>query len=185
MLAHKKKPGCVGIVSFGPVPHIAAQMIARQIHESLNLSTEILPPMAPPTYAYDAKRMQYNAAAILHRFESIPFGDHTKLIGILNVDLFIPIFTHVFGEAQQGGRCALVSLYRLRPNSDGSMAPKPLYLERFGKVALHELGHLFNLLHCENKRCLMHFSGCVKELDGQSFYLCEYCSIYLQDKIQR
>ncbi|MBW2252743.1 MAG: archemetzincin, partial [Deltaproteobacteria bacterium] len=58
-----------------------------------------------------------------------------------------------------------------------------LLYERAVKVALHELGHLFDLLHCEHKRCLMHFSGSIEELDEQPLYLCNYCSIYLQDKL--
>jgi hypothetical protein len=30
----------------------------------------------------------------------------------------------------------------------------------------------------------MHFSGSIEELDETSFHLCEYCSIYLQDKFR-
>jgi len=71
----------------------------------------------------------------------------------------------------------------LAKNPDGSSPPGFLIHERATKVALHELGHLFNLLHCENKLCLMHFSGSIEELDEMSLHLCEYCAIYLQDKL--
>jgi archaemetzincin len=185
MLAHKKKAGCVGIVSFGSVPHIAEQMIARQIRESLHIPTEILPPGAPPNYAYDAGRMQYNAATILHHFESIPFKHHTKVVGIVNVDLFIPIFTHVFGEAREGGKCAVVSLYRLRVNADGSSPSEALILERLLKVTLHEIGHLFDVVHCYDTECLMHFSGRLDQLDELPLHFCHYCNEYLTASIRR
>lgn len=94
------------------------------------------------------------------------------------------IFTHVFGEARQGGKCGLVSLFRLMKNPDGSTPPKSLLDKRAVKVALHELGHLLDLLHCEHKKCLMHFSGGVDEVDNMSLELCEYCTIYLQDKLR-
>ena len=112
------------------------------------------------------------------------FDDFEKIIAVLNLDLFIPIFTHVFGEAKTGGKFALVSLFRLYKNPDDSSPPASRAYERAVKVALHELGHLFDLLHCEYKRCLMHFSGSIEELDEKSLSLCRYCSLYLQDKLR-
>ena len=150
-----------------------------------NFFTQTLPPLKNPEYAFDERRYQYDAGIIIEALESMDFKNYEKVIGVLNLDLFIPIFTHVFGEAKQGGKFALVSLFRLGENPDGSIPTSGLIYERAAKVVLHELGHLFNLLHCDNKRCLMHFSGCVNELDEKPYYLCEYCSIYLQDEIRR
>jgi archaemetzincin len=96
------------------------------------------------------------------------------------VDLFIPILSYVFGEARQGGRCALVSTWRLKKNRDGTRAPLPLLMERAGKVALHELGHLYNLFHCMDERCLMYFSGGLEDLDSAPLYFCRYCATYLR-----
>ena len=113
------------------------------------------------------------------------YNDYDKVISVFNKDIFIPIFMHVFGEARQGGKFALVSLFRLGKNPDGSVPTDGLVYERAAKVALHELGHLLNLLHCENKRCLMHFAGSVEELDETPPDLCEYCTVYLQDRLRR
>ena len=174
----------VGVVPFGQVPEIALKIIGAHISGYFNLSSQILPSLEHPEYALDERRLQYDAGIILKTFESMRFKDYEKVIGVLNLDLFVPIFTHVFGEAKQGGKFALVSLFRLGKNPDGSIPPSSLIFERAAKVALHELGHLFNLLHCEDKRCLMHFSGGVKELDERPLYLCRYCSIYLQGQLQ-
>ena len=173
------------MVPIGEVPQVTSKSIAAHIIGYLDLDVDILPALEHPEYAQDQKRLQYNAGVILKAMESEPFQDHAKVIGVLDVDLFVPILTHVFGEAKQGGRCALVSLYRLKKNADGSTAPLSLQLERAAKVALHELGHLFDLHHCMDERCLMHFSGGLEDLDMTPLYFCRYCSVFLRDALQK
>jgi len=173
----------IGVVPLGEVPEIVLKSIAAGILGYLKLNTELLEPQRIPENAYDLVRQQYDAGLLLNAFESLALEKHEKVIGVLAVDLFVPILTYVFGEARQGGRLSLVSLHRLRKNSDGSPAPLPLFLERATKVALHELGHLFNLIHCEDSHCLMHFSGGLRDLDKAPPYYCSYCSLYLRDAI--
>jgi len=179
----QKKP--VGVVPLGEVPEIALKVIAAHISGYYKLSVQILPPLGHPDYAFHERRFQYDAGIILKAFESIQFEDYEKVIGVLNPDLFVPIFTYVFGEAKQGGKFALVSLFRLDKNPDGSSSLSSLIFERAAKVALHELGHLFNLFHCREKRCLMHFSGGIQDLDETSINLCRHCSTFLKDHLLR
>ena len=176
----RDKKAIIGIVSMGKVPEIMPKVVAANIQGYLNLPTDILSPLDRPDYAFDERRLQYNAAEILKTFESMNFGDYEKVIGILEVDLFLPIFTYVFGEAKLGGKRAIVSLYRLQK---GSPAPSPPVHERAAKVALHELGHLFNLSHCGDGQCLMHFSGELQDLDGVPFLFCRYCNTFLKDAL--
>ena len=171
----------IGLVPIGNVPEIAVKTIAAHFLGYLNIDSDILSPLDHPSYALDERRVQYNAAIILKALELEPFDDYTQILGILDVDLFIPILTHVFGEARQGGTHALVSLYRLKKDLGGSASSTPLLLERAAKVALHESGHLFNLFHCEDERCLMHFSGGLQELDHLPLYFCRYCWVFLRD----
>jgi archaemetzincin len=173
----------IGVVPIGEVPQITSKVIAANVLGCLNLEADILPPLEYPAYAYDEKRLQYDAGRILKALESLPYRDCEKVIGVLQVDLFIPVFTYVFGEARQGGKYALVSVFRLKRNSDGSASPKPLVLERAGKVALHELGHLYDLHHCMDERCLMHFSGELEVLDRTPLYFCRYCSVRVRDAL--
>ncbi len=170
----------IGVVPFGKVPELALKIIAANISAYFKLAADILPQQENPEYALDERRLQYDAANIIKACEALHFSRHEKVIGVLNHDLFVPIFSHVYGEARQGGRFALVSLFRLNKNPDGSSPPASLFYERAAKVALHELGHLFNLLHCEEKQCLMHYSGGLEDLDAIPFYLCRYCSTYLK-----
>lgn len=172
----------IGVVPFGEVGGIVLKTIAAHILGYLGIDTEIVsPPLECPGYAYNTQRLQYDAGAILKAFESAAFHGYVKLIGVIDADLFVPILTYVFGEARQGGTCALVSLHRLKRNPDGAEASPSVLFERAAKVALHELGHLFNLIHCDNERCLMHFSGGLLDLDKAPPYFCRYCSVYLRD----
>ena len=173
----------IGVVPFGEVPEILPKTIAAHLLGYLHLEPDILTPLAQPVYAYNETRLQYDAGIILKGFDSTAFHAYEKVIGVLDVDLFVPIFTHVFGEARQGGKYALVSLYRLERDLDGSPSPLSIQLERAAKVALHELGHLFDLRHCTDEKCLMHFSGGIEDLDRTPIYFCRYCSIYFRDAV--
>jgi archaemetzincin len=172
----------IGIRTIGNVARIFEKIIAGHITGFFRLGTQLLPAIVPPPAAFVEERLQYDAAALLQILESEQAPGCDKLIGVTDVDLFIPIFSHVFGEARQNGRAALVSIFRLAKNNDGSApAPATVY-ERAAKVAIHELGHLFNLVHCDDERCLMHFSGNLEELDRIGLLFCRYCRIYLQDR---
>jgi len=180
------KPLCIGLAPLGVVPEAALEGVAAFIRSRLDLEVRILPPFQNPAYAYDQKRGQYNAATILKAFNSMPFDDGLhKVIGLMSVDLFIPIFTHVLGEANEGGRFAIASLHRLGTTADRVPASMDQTIERLVKVAVHELGHLFDVGHCLNKRCLMHYSGNLADLDATSLDFCDYCAEFLAYAIQR
>jgi archaemetzincin len=173
------------ILPMGDIPEILTKTVAAHIQAYLNLETDILPPSPIPVYAFDQKRIQYNAAPIIQDIEHRAEKEKTKILGIVDIDLFIPVFTHVLGEARQGGKAALISCYRILEHRDRPPAPSSLSLERAAKIALHETSHLFDLAHCMDDQCLMHFSGSLEDLDRLSFTFCRYCSSYLLDAMGR
>ncbi|MCK5448634.1 MAG: hypothetical protein KAJ43_10860, partial [Gemmatimonadetes bacterium] len=90
----------------GRVAEESARVLGRPV-VSVDLEMDL------PRY-YSADRGQYNATLILAgllRFRSDP---HSKIVGITRVDLFIPVLTFVFGQAQLDGPGSLVSTHRLR-----------------------------------------------------------------------
>lgn len=178
-------PPVIGICSMGQVPPIFEKIIAGHFTGYLRLQVKALPPVRLAPVAFVPERHQYDAATVLHTLENVLPPDCHKLISVTDVDLCIPIFTHVFGEATQNGQVAVVSICRLAKTSDGSLPPVAVVYERIAKVALHELGHLFNLIHCNDKNCLMHFSGNLQELDQMSLLFCRYCKSFLQDILRR
>ena len=168
-------PG-VAVIPFGQVSDIAAKVIAAHISGYLEMTAETLPAMPIPPQALDGGRLQYNAALFIDALEKADRIDAFKIISLVDVDLFIPLFTHVFGEARQNGRVAVVSLYRLTAPGDGTgPAIASPVLERAAKIAVHELGHLLNLLHCADPMCLMHFSETLDRLDQTPLNFCRYC----------
>jgi len=176
----------IGVVPIGAVPKLVPNTIAGHITGFLNLPVEICPPLEHPAYAYNAHRLQYDAGRIIESLESGPLRQYEKVLGVLDLDLFIPLFTHCLGQARQGGRCALVSVFRLQDDRRKSdTAPSPLSLARAAKIALHELGHLFALFHCSDHHCLMHFCADIEDLDSTPPHYCRYCHRFLQDALSR
>lgn len=160
------------------------EIIASNLQVHFSLPVTVLAGLPLPRKTFNSQRNQYNALDILKFMQSRNLSSSAKILGVANVDLFIPIFTYVFGEAQLEQSCALVSLWRLSRNRDGSSAPLPLFLERAAKLAVHELAHTFNLPHCKEEDCIMKFLPDLQAVDEQDLILCRYCSIFLEDKIQ-
>jgi len=170
----------VGILALGQVPEIVLKIVAAHVSGYLDLPTCFLPQMAIPPECLDERRGQYDAAKLINHLKDRSFDGCTKVLALLDADLFVPIFTHIFGEAQQGGSHAVISLFRLQYLENGAKSTDADFFERTAKVALHELGHLLNLYHCQDPACLMHFSGAIETLDAISMGFCPYCQSYLE-----
>lgn len=174
----------IGIIPIGDISGIVPKVIAAHISGYLDLPATLLAPMQTPHYALDRQRCQYDAGPILNHLESGLFNSVDKVVGILNVDLFVPVFTHVFGEARQGGRVALISIFRLKENAMDTNSDSSTALERAAKIALHEVCHLYDLTHCESRQCLMYFSASLPDLDRIPLSFCRYCSRYIREATQ-
>lgn len=119
--------------------------------------------------AYVRRRNQYLADAIL---KSLPLPeDESRLVGIVDVDIYSSTLNFVFGIAELPGKRALISTYRLKlGNVSGE-----LLIERLTKEIVHELGHTFGLRHCSNRKCVMCFSNSIADTDYKSARLCKSC----------
>lgn len=133
-----------------------------------------------PSYAFDAARDQYSSTAILSALAAACPPDAARLLGVTERDLFIPMLTFVFGQAQLNGRVALVSLARLRQEFYGFPPEPGLLGGRARKEALHELGHTFGLVHCPDSGCAMALSTNTARLDAKQDEYCGTCSAALR-----
>ncbi|MBI3893799.1 MAG: archaemetzincin family Zn-dependent metalloprotease [Candidatus Wallbacteria bacterium] len=147
-----------------------------QLEETFGLPTTIATPRFDPEVALEPARAQYNSRTLLSRLlDEVP-GPRDRVLGVCGVDLFIPVLTFVFGEAQLDGRAAAVSLYRLKSEMYGLPASPALLAERLRKEAVHELGHTYGLVHCVDPACVMHSSTYVEEIDLKSPRFCPRCA---------
>ena len=118
-------------------------------------------------------RSQYGSIPVLEmlaRGTALP--DACKLLAVTERDLFIPVLTFVFGQAQLGGRVGVVSLARLRQEFYGLPPDREIFLERAYKEALHETGHLFGLVHCADRSCAMSLATNVRQIDRKTAAFC-------------
>ena len=156
--------------------------IADTVHACFDMPTKILSLLSDIDFAKDHDRSQYHSTAILKELETVAPSDAIKVAALCREDLFIPILTYVYGEAQLDGKTCIVSIHRLNEGTESS-AGGELFTERVTKEIVHELGHTFNLRHCKDHTCLMHYCRNEKDVDRKSNQLCRYCKILLNDSM--
>jgi len=170
----------VQLLPVGSVAASLVQELGAAIPKGLPLRCEILPVTLDPVSSYHAERQQFHSSEILQRMHSVVRPQGRRVLAVAEVDLYIPILKYVFGEAQMGGPCGIVSTYRLRQEFYGLPDDDPLMRERLLKEAIHELGHTLNLRHCQDYRCAMASSHSVEWIDLREHRLCDACLYQLE-----
>src|SRR5215218_490096 len=151
------------------------EAVRRQVAETFGEAVTRHTPDARPNNTFDSRRQQHSSRELLRWLLAAAPGDGARVLGITNVDLFIPILTFVFGEAQLEGQAAVVSYARLVDPDDRGVTTR-----RLAREAVHELGHTFGLLHCggmatagaDAAPCVMSRSASVRAVDAKSTRLC-------------
>lgn len=131
-------------------------------------------------FAFDPGRRQFRSTDVLEMLVRHCPADALKLLAITERDLFVPVLTFVFGQAQLAGRVAVVSLARLRQEFYGLAPNAEVFLERAAKEALHETGHTFGLVHCADRSCAMSLATNVRHIDEKQAAWCAACAAQLQ-----
>jgi archaemetzincin len=131
-------------------------------------------------FAFDSSRGQYGSIPVLELLARICPSNAGKLLAVTDRDLFVPVLTFVFGQAQLGGRTAVVSLARLRQEFYGLPPNREVFAERVCKEALHEAGHMFGLVHCAERSCAMSLATNVRQIDVKQSAYCALCAARLR-----
>lgn len=129
---------------------------------------------------FEPARKQYDANRLLQLVHAEYAADGYKTMGLFRVDLFIPILTFIFGQAQYKGNAGIASVFRLRNEQYGMPGNDRLLYERFRKVIIHELGHTFGLIHCHVPVCVMRPGTYVEDIDQKKYHFCKKCSADLE-----
>ncbi|MFH1985768.1 MAG: peptidase M54 [Pseudomonadota bacterium] len=171
--------GTMVLSPIGLLPEELLSEVATAVTRAFGCHTAVVYLLENADFAFDALRHQYHSTAILERLAASSPVHADKILGLTTVDLFIPILTHVFGEAQLGGRACVVSTCRLL--LPASPLPGGSRYQRISKEAIHELGHTFDLRHCRDPACVMHFCRSENDVDRKSSRFCRYCQVLLDD----
>jgi archaemetzincin len=132
------------------------------------------------SYLFNNSRNQWISERILEWTlrKSNP-TNYTKILAICDLDAYSNGLNFVFGQAHRGGRVGAVYLPRLRQEFYGLASNLDLFQRRLTTEAVHELGHMFGLPHCEAKSCVMHFSNSLRDTDFKDYNFCSKCKVFL------
>lgn len=172
------------LVELGRFDDRSARVVAANLQAVMGIRVDLLKPHRAPREAFLEHRGQYDAGRVIRHLSLTASPRCRRLLALTMVDLCSPILTYVYGEAELGGRVAVVSGFRLRRDGDGTEVPAGRYYERLIKVALHEVGHTFSLYHCDAPRCLMQFSPGMTELDALEVRFCDRCAFMLHSALR-
>jgi archaemetzincin len=156
--------------------------VSNAILKHTGLSAVLSRVAIDPLLAFDRVRGQYSSTLLL---ENLPGAEDGTTLAVTDLDLYVPVLTFVFGEAQLNGPKAIVSVHRLQPEYYGLPGDDSLLKSRLGKEAVHELGHTFGLVHCPIPDCVMYSSSYVEEIDLKGAGYCPQCRKEMADQLIR
>jgi archaemetzincin len=149
--------------------------------DAFHMPCEVIPCALDPEMTFHGERQQYHSSELLQHMQGYLSTASWRILGVTSVDLYIPILTFVFGEAQVGGPCAIVSAHRLRQEFYGLPSDPEILRQRLLKEAVHEVGHTLNLTHCDDYSCVMAPSHAVEWIDLKESSLCKPCHAQIFD----
>ena len=174
----------LGILRFGNIDNDLILFITNElgkIFSNVFNKVEVLKKIEKiPPIAFNQQRNQYKAPLIMEVIRSNALNSgYDKILGIVNVDLYVPNLNFIFGQAEfsesgKDTRACIISITRLMPSFYKNIElnkdlVKLLYLRTL-KEALHEIGHTLGLRHCNSFNCVMRFSNCLEDTDEKPAY---------------
>jgi len=170
------RPWSVELVRVGAATPSMIRRVREDLVRILARAVWIAEETVDPAPAFVPDRRQYDVTALLAMVNVPAPPPEVIRIGITDVDLFMPVFTHVFGAAQLGGTAGITSCHRLRPQFEGDPPDPGLLRARLVKEVLHELGHALGLTHCRIPWCAMAASRLPEEVDLKDAAFCAPCA---------
>ncbi len=173
----------VVVAAFGSAPEPTLGHIAGAVASAFRVEVRRPSPLPEPATAWASSRGQWAAGEFLRvLLASLPPGA-SRVLGVTERDLFVPVLSFVYGQAQLAGPAAVLSLARLRPAFHGLPADPALLERRAAVEAVHELGHTFGLVHCLERCCPMSLSIDLPDLDRKTAEPCPGCSALLEGSL--
>ncbi len=128
----------------------------------------------PFPHASASPDRQYPAREFLQYLQSFA-AEKTLVAAIADPDLSFPGLNFVFGLSDPENGVSVVSMHRFLGKNKLTQSNHPAF-ERTLKTAVHELGHLYGLSHCKDRKCAMFFSFTVADTDYKQKQFCGTCT---------
>lgn len=173
----------IAVATAGAADEDAVSAAEVAMRETFGLPTWRIDDLPDPSHAFDPVRRQFSSTLLLRDALAKRPADARKIVVFTEPDIFIPMLSFVFGQAQLDGPAAVVSFARLRQEFYGLPPQRELFLERVVKETLHEVGHTFGLTHCRDPRCTMTLSTSIHQIDTKEPGFCGDCSQLLLDSL--
>jgi archaemetzincin len=161
---------------FGEIDREVLDVIASRLHAAFGCDTVIHPAVPVPSQAYNPARRQYRSTEVVRLLKKSTSRGRDRVLGIIDLDLYVPDLNFVFGEADDTAGVAVISLTRLRQEFYDRRPDRAIFLLRAAKEAVHELGHTIGFGHCPDPRCIMHFSNSLDDTDRKGPGFCPRCN---------
>jgi archaemetzincin len=164
------------LIAIGELELRWLELLHDRLPGLLGRRCRIDPHALDPAPAANGPRRQYDAGMLVEMLAARVGGPDERALGVGWIDLYLSVFTFVYGAAHLNGRAGVVSLHRLDPSRYAVSGGGELLAERLLKEASHECGHLFGAVHCSVPACVMNFSGAVEEIDLKNAVPCPDCA---------
>jgi archaemetzincin len=170
----------ISLVPIGPVPADLPPWLADRLEEVFSRRVVVGEVIPLPATGYDARRRQYRGDTFMATLRALVSPAAERVLGLTDVDGYVPGLNFIFGQADPKGRTAFVALPRLRQSFYGLPEDPPLFSRRTLTEAVHELGHTWGLAHCPDPHCVMHFSNTLHDTDLKGSAFCGPCQYRLE-----
>ena len=170
------------IIPIGDIDKRIIEHTQTELEKRFNVSVDIGRQLDEPIYAYHKHKKQYNSTKILKKIYKLKLTGYDRILGIVDVDLYVPERTFVFGGADVKKKVSVISLTRLKQKFYNLSDDSALFNYRTIIEAVHELGHTYGLYHCKNNKCVMFLSNTINDTDHKGADLCSKCKEIMEKK---
>lgn len=168
----------IAIQPFGDFDTTLVSFAAKEIRDFYQIEVKTLKSQTIPDMAWYSPRSRYRADSLLIWLEKEKSPNVNYILGLTNKDISCTKEQYadwgIFGLGYMPGPSCVVSTFRLKKNN----ATDDLFMERFAKVLLHEIGHNLGLDHCSTVACMMgDANGTINTVDQEEKQLCPSCKL--------
>ena len=166
----------IKIIPLGEVSSSVLEKVREELKLRFHMIGEMCQIEKLPKLAFNKFRNQYRSDLVLQFLEKNHGG---RVLGITKEDMYTEGLNFVFGQAKLKGNVAILSIARLDPSFFHQTVNGELFENRCVKEAVHEVGHMLGLGHCNKRGCVMTFSNTIGDVDKKTKYLCDMCKMQL------